>query len=156
MTRPSEAVFTVTWQYAAFSLLHYAAASMMLLLPFVADVGTKSGLGASVVLAVAAIGLVALIRRLTQCGIFLDPERLTLRTVTRTTTIPFARLRIDGDKVSYVAQADAVPALTDTAGRTVKAGVLTGINPHEKLAIVRTILHARDVAVSNGAHTVVD
>lgn len=151
MTPPHETIFTVTWQYVAFSLLAYGVMSLVLLVPFVADAGMKPSLGAGAVLVAEAVGLALLIWRFTKCGIFVDAEGVTLRTVIRTTAIPFVRLRIYGDKVSFVAQADTVPAISDTSGRTVKAGVLMGIDPADKIGIVRTILHARDAATSDGA-----
>jgi len=151
VTQSHETIFTVTWQYAAFSLLTYGAVSLMLLVPFIADVGLKSSVGASAVLVAVTGGLAVLIWRLTKCGIFVDAEGVTLRTVTRTTSIPFERLRIYRDRVSFAAQAVPLPELSDTIGRTVKAGVLAGIDPTDKLGIVRTILQARDAAISDGA-----
>ena len=129
MTQSHETIFTVTWQYVAFSLLNYGAVSLMLLLPFIADAGMNSSLGAGVVLVVETVGLAILIWRLTKCGIFVDTAGVTLTTVTRTTSIPFERLRIHRDRVSFAAQASSVPELSDTAGRTAKAGVLAGIDP---------------------------
>jgi len=155
-TQQQETIFTVTWQYVAYSLLKFWAASLMLLMPFVADAGMKSGLGAGIVLAAEIVGLAWLIWRFTKCGIFVDTAGVTLRTVTRTTSIPFSRLRIYEDRVSFAAKADLVPALSDISGRTVKAGVLTGIEPTDKLGIVRTILHIRDTAISDAATAGVD
>ncbi|MEL6894196.1 MAG: hypothetical protein AAFP84_21575 [Actinomycetota bacterium] len=141
----------MTWQYVVFSLLTYGALSLVLLVPFIADAGMKSSLGAGVVFVAEVVGLAVLIWRFTKCGVFVDAEGITLTTVTRTTSIPFARLRIYRDNVSLIAQAAPVPEFRDTVGRTVKAGVLAGIDPADKLGIVRTILRSRAAATSHGA-----
>lgn len=148
-----ETIFRVTRQYAAFSLANYLVASGVVLMPLLADAGMQSTSAAAVVFGAEVLGLVWLVRRLSTCGIFLDGSLVELRTVTRTTAIPFSRLRIYGDKVSFVAQAAMVPVFTDLEGRTVKAGVLSGADHSTTIAVVRTIRHSRDTATSGVAAT---
>ena len=150
-TQLRETIFTFTWPYVAYSLLLYVAVAGWLLMPFLVDFGPGFGWVAGVVLVAEMLGLVLLIWPLAKCGIFVVAAGVELRTVTRTTVIPFSRLRIYENRVSFAAKADMVPVLADTNGRTVKAGVLTGMDPTVRLGIVRTILHIRETTISDTA-----
>lgn len=148
-TQRGQALFTVTSMYVAWALLQYAFVAVWLLMPFLIDIGLRSGWAVGAVLVAEMLGLVLLIRRLANCGIFAVTAGIELTTVTRTTFIPFSRFRIYENRASFVGKVDMVPVLADTNGRAVKAGVMTGMDPAERLRIVRTILHTRDVATSD-------
>ena len=142
-----ETVFTVTWQYMVFSLLTFTTAAAVLPMPILTGVAPRPTALLVAIAILEVFGFGWFVRRLTRCGIFIDDVHLELRTVTRTSRIPLDRLRVTRSVVSFAGLAHLVPELSDIHGRTVKAGVLTGLEASETLAVIRTILDARSMAV---------